>query len=139
MSIVSQLLLVHFERYINTYFFWINFLCSISLYVGCKCHLSVEYYHVFEGCSVHGLCFVHKLCVWQWNFYDRLWNHQINFICNACLPASSSFLSLFILIWTHCYVEVSSCKIEIYFPLHHMHLEKQNLKCFCLILPYSVI
>lgn len=78
-----------FWRIHKCLFFGITFLCSISLCVGFKCHLSLEYYHVFEGCWVHGLCFVHKLCVWQWNFCDRLWNHQKNFIWNACLPASS--------------------------------------------------
>lgn len=111
---------------IHKYFFRINFLSCVSLHVGCKCHVSIEYCSVFEGNSAHGICFVHTLCVWQWNFCDRLWNPEINFIDNACLTASPSFLSLFILIWTQCYVEVSPCKIETFiFPCTICILKKK--------------
>lgn len=81
--------------------------------------------------SARGMFFVHTLYVWQWDFCDRLWNHETNFIYNAYLTTSPSFLSLFILIWTQCYVEVSSCKTEMFiFPCIICILEKKSNMLF---------
>ena len=121
---------------IHKYFYRMKFLCCVSLQVGCKCCVSGEYCSVFEGYSAHGTRFVHTSYVWQWDFSDRLGNHEINFVCNACLTASPSLFSLFFLIWTRCYEEVSPCKIETFIFLCPIYILKKKSK---MLLPYFVL